>query len=199
MMLRKSAICTGCCKTAPEPASSLFFVNTIQDPFNLVAALCGLHAKQWAACQCSQRKGCPIHIPWQCSGCCECDCTCDLVRSQHLWCAADGSAGFGESTHVQLAPYGTVMDELTGVIRVANRNMDKLGFICGPHGYTWALQELQKGSCQPAIGQVNCGLLPMHRLRFRGICSLYMLLLNIFLICDHVFWPGRHFNFAFET
>ncbi|KAK9821687.1 hypothetical protein WJX74_008506 [Apatococcus lobatus] len=67
---------------------------------------------------------------------------------------ADGSAGFGESTHVQLAPYGTVMDELTGVIRVVNRNMDKLGFICGPHGYTWALQELQKGSCQPAIGQV---------------------------------------------
>lgn len=46
------------------------------------------------------------------------------------------------------------MDELTGVIRVANRNMDKLGFICGPHGYTWALQELQKGSCQPAISQV---------------------------------------------
>ncbi|KAK9847147.1 hypothetical protein WJX84_005624 [Apatococcus fuscideae] len=68
--------------------------------------------------------------------------------------AADGSAGFGESTHVQLAPYGTVMDEITGVIRVVNRNMDKLGFICGPHGYTWALQELQKGSCQPAIGQV---------------------------------------------
>ncbi len=69
--------------------------------------------------------------------------------------AADGSAGFGENTRVQLAPYGTVMDELTGVIRVTNRSMDKQGFICGPHGYTWALQELQQGSCEPAVMQVK--------------------------------------------
>ena len=86
------------------------------------------------------------------------------------------------------------MDELTGVIRVANRNMDKLGFICGPHGYTWALQELQKGSCQPAIGQVTPGLLAMHGL-FRKLQPSYMSFLGILMIRN----PGCRFNFACET
>lgn len=74
------------------------------------------------------------------------------------------------------------MDELTGVIRVANRNMDKLGFICGPHGYTWALQELQKGSCQPAIGQVICRFVLLHAALLEPeICyhALYIFLLVV--------------------